>query len=154
MKPQEKVKLLTGKELLTYYNEHSAAKIKRFSDRATAERRVAELMVIVDADKKTTKPKAAVETTEPAKPEGKAVIIKKDGGLGRPKMDFKIVVSEGTAKIQKASLRGRILRYMADNDASKQGIAVSALEAVFPDENVKGAVSKLANVKCVKRVDE
>lgn len=45
------VKTAKTSELVAFYNEHAKSQIKKFSDRATAERRVADLLVEVESKK-------------------------------------------------------------------------------------------------------
>jgi len=61
--PQINVALATSQQLLAFFNEHSATKVKRFADRKTAERRVKDLLSVLWAQHREIDPAAQAATT-------------------------------------------------------------------------------------------
>lgn len=131
------VKAATTAQLVAFYNERSGKKpITRFSDRATAEKRCAELAA--------QKAAAPDPDTTPAK--------KKTGNsnIGAVRTNSKYAVTAKTHHLQAESVRRKVYDAIAKTGAT--GIYRETLESKLDIKNVTGYVGKLITMGYVKEL--
>jgi len=123
---------LSLKELVAEYNRLSpSAPVKKFKDRATAERRLKELLA------KAAPPKARVVR-------GAASADK----VGRPNSEYQVTLGKGTTKLHSESTRSAIVNYLAA--ARGNTATTSELRTLLDGKNPAGFVRKLAEKNWVK----
>ena len=155
IRTKDEIHLMSNQALLAYYNKIAGKSVTRFPSRAIGEERA---FLAQSAPKKAAKkPAKSVSAKKPAaaKKPVAAVAAKPAGGgksFGRPAVDFKLVVTEGTGTVRESSLRGKILAHMKQQPASST-IRLSDLVSKFGQET-KGAIQKLTVCHWVKRIDE
>lgn len=129
---KEQLQAMPMPELVKLYNQCSGEGIKRFSSRSKGVQRTIEALA-----KRPSSTIAGVRT------------IRNGGKLGRPLLDFPVVLAEqGKSQIRATSLRGQIIAHM--KTLTPPSTTVAALVEKFT-EKARGAVQKLLEVGWLKR---
>jgi hypothetical protein len=155
----EDVAKMTTQELIELYNRLTNKSIKRFSSRVAGEQQV--LRAIAGSKASATASAAAQPestkqpTAAPARPVAVRTVKGKASasGTGRPVLDFKVKLTESSAKSSphKESLRQQLIEWLKKRD--EPVATIDAIERHF-NRNMRGVVRKLVEVNWLQRIED